>query len=123
MFTVADAVRYREHEAIGARGAFSNPPHGAAIHYFLKTKPAERITLEIFDGNDRQGLSFLAICDGQPVDQRALPRARTSSDAENLSFSSVSKEMLKQRDAIHAGHFLIRSNSPDRYFAVDGTQK
>ncbi len=44
LFPVADAVRWRYGSGgYGARTAsFSNPPQGAAIYYYLRTKPKAR---------------------------------------------------------------------------------
>ena len=34
------------------RGNADNPPHGAILHYFLKTKPKGDVTLEVFDDKE-----------------------------------------------------------------------
>ncbi|MGH7223813.1 MAG: WD40/YVTN/BNR-like repeat-containing protein, partial [Gemmataceae bacterium] len=52
IFPAAPAVRYRYHSRLGAKkplGAGQNPPSGAILHYALKTKPKDDITLEILD--------------------------------------------------------------------------
>ncbi|HWG41511.1 MAG TPA: hypothetical protein VN688_01910 [Gemmataceae bacterium] len=52
LYPTQPAVRYRYHKALGEKkplGAGQNPPEGAIVHYFLKTKPKSDITLEILD--------------------------------------------------------------------------
>jgi photosystem II stability/assembly factor-like uncharacterized protein len=52
LFDSAPAVRYRYHTPLGEKkplGAGENPPPGAILHYFLKTKPKGEITLEVLD--------------------------------------------------------------------------
>jgi hypothetical protein len=58
IFPVPDAYRVREHDAVGSRAAGPNAPRGAVIHYYLKTKPAERITLEILNAENQQVAIF-----------------------------------------------------------------
>ncbi len=57
LFATAPAVRYRYYQPLGERkplGAGTNPPPGAILHYFLKSKPKGDITLEILDDKDRR---------------------------------------------------------------------
>ncbi len=57
LFPTAPAVRYRYHTPLGEKkplGAGTNPPPGAIVHYFLKTKPKGDITLEILDDKSRR---------------------------------------------------------------------
>jgi hypothetical protein len=49
LFKPPDAIRHRARRSPGAPGAGENPPMGAAIHYYLKEKPKETVTLEILD--------------------------------------------------------------------------
>jgi hypothetical protein len=52
LFPSAPAVRYRYYIPLGEKkplGAGENPPPGAILHYFLKTKPKGEITLEVLD--------------------------------------------------------------------------
>ncbi|HTU92319.1 MAG TPA: hypothetical protein VMF69_19715 [Gemmataceae bacterium] len=57
LFPTEPAVRYRYHVPLAERkplGAGDNPPPGATVHYYLKTKPKGDITLEILDDKDRR---------------------------------------------------------------------
>jgi photosystem II stability/assembly factor-like uncharacterized protein len=57
LFPAAPAVRYRYHTPLGekkALGLGENPPPGAILHYFLKTKPKGDITLEVLDDKDQR---------------------------------------------------------------------
>lgn len=52
LFPAESAVRYRYYTRLGERrplGAGQNPPEGASLHYFLKSKPKGDITLDILD--------------------------------------------------------------------------
>jgi photosystem II stability/assembly factor-like uncharacterized protein len=54
LFPVQPAVRWRYHspvESAHLRAAGDNPPQGAMIHYYLKKKPKDPLTLEILDAN------------------------------------------------------------------------
>jgi photosystem II stability/assembly factor-like uncharacterized protein len=53
VFTAADAIRWRYAATPRQKGAGENPPRGATIHYFLKTKPKGDVTLEILDAESR----------------------------------------------------------------------
>jgi photosystem II stability/assembly factor-like uncharacterized protein len=53
VFTAADAIRWRYAATPRQKGAGENPPRGATIHYFLKTKPRGDVTLEILDAGGR----------------------------------------------------------------------
>jgi photosystem II stability/assembly factor-like uncharacterized protein len=57
LFPAAPAVRYRYYSPLGEKkplGAGQNPPSGAVLHYSLKNKPKDDITLEILDGKDQR---------------------------------------------------------------------
>ena len=55
LFPAADAVRWRIGDGSwGSKyGRFPNPPIGASIYYFLKTKPKGELKLEILDSQNR----------------------------------------------------------------------
>ena len=53
VFSAPDATRWRYAATPRQRGAGQNPPAGAAIYYFLKTKPKGELTLEILDAQGR----------------------------------------------------------------------
>lgn len=56
LFPAAPAVRYRYRKPLGEKkplGAGQNPPLGAILHYYLKTKPTDDITLEILDDKEQ----------------------------------------------------------------------
>ncbi len=56
LFPVQPAVRWRYHGSFeeGTRGgAGQNPPDGAVVHYYLKTRPKGEITLEILDAQKK----------------------------------------------------------------------
>ena len=56
LFAPIPAYRYRFPGVLQEgleRGNADNPPHGAILHYFLKTKPKGDVTLEIFDARDK----------------------------------------------------------------------
>jgi hypothetical protein len=44
-----DAIRYRARRSFSGEGAGENPPLGATIQYYLKTKPKGTLTLDILD--------------------------------------------------------------------------
>jgi photosystem II stability/assembly factor-like uncharacterized protein len=53
LFPAQPTTRYRYHgsfEEVDRRGSGQNPPKGAIVNYYLKTKPKGDITLEILDG-------------------------------------------------------------------------
>ena len=52
-FSAPDAVRWRYAATPKQRGAGQNPPTGAAIYYFLKSKPKGELTIEILDAQQR----------------------------------------------------------------------
>ncbi len=57
LFPPQPAVRYRYHTPLGEKkplGAGQNPPPGAILHYYLKSKPKGDITLEILDDKDKR---------------------------------------------------------------------
>jgi photosystem II stability/assembly factor-like uncharacterized protein len=49
LFSSQPALRYRYHEAFGAKGLAPNPPVGAVLHYYLKDKPKGELTIDILD--------------------------------------------------------------------------
>jgi photosystem II stability/assembly factor-like uncharacterized protein len=55
LFPAADAVRWRVGDGSwGSKyGRFSNPPIGASIYYFLKTKPKGELKIEVLDSRNR----------------------------------------------------------------------
>jgi photosystem II stability/assembly factor-like uncharacterized protein len=54
LFPVKDATRWRYgSNNWGARGAFSNPPHGASIYYALKDEEKGEVRIEILDARER----------------------------------------------------------------------
>jgi photosystem II stability/assembly factor-like uncharacterized protein len=55
LFPVEPAVRWRYRGAYGPHEKIKgdNPPRGALIHYYLKSKPKEPIALEILDGQGK----------------------------------------------------------------------
>jgi photosystem II stability/assembly factor-like uncharacterized protein len=53
LFPVADTIEWRYHSGGPTAGAGQNPPPGAAIHYFLKEKSKNDVTLEISDAQGR----------------------------------------------------------------------
>ena len=52
-FPTPDATRWRYAATARQRGAGQNPPGGAAIYYFLKSKPKGELTIEILDAQQR----------------------------------------------------------------------
>ncbi len=52
-FPTPDATRWRYAATERQRGAGQNPPGGAAIYYFLKSKPKGELTIEILDAQQR----------------------------------------------------------------------
>jgi hypothetical protein len=57
LFPAAPVVRYRYFSSLGEKkplGSGQNPPPGAVLHYYLKNKPKDDITLEIFDDKDQR---------------------------------------------------------------------
>jgi hypothetical protein len=52
-FTTPDATRWRYAATPRVRGAGQNPPAGAAIYYFLKSKPKGELTLDVLDAQGR----------------------------------------------------------------------
>ncbi len=50
VFPVPETIEWRYFDQGGEPGAGQNPPAGAAIHYYLKSKPKGDVTLEILDG-------------------------------------------------------------------------
>ncbi len=52
-FTTPDATRWRYASTPKVRGAGQNPPAGATIYYFLKSKPTGELGLEVLDGQGR----------------------------------------------------------------------
>jgi hypothetical protein len=57
LFPVQPAVRYRYYNPLGEKkplGAVQNPPVGALIHCFFKSKPKDDITLEVLDAKDNR---------------------------------------------------------------------
>ena len=52
-FTTPEATRWRYASTPRVRGAGQNPPAGAAIYYFLKSKPKGELTLEVLDAQER----------------------------------------------------------------------
>ncbi|MHB1422239.1 MAG: VPS10 domain-containing protein [Gemmataceae bacterium] len=57
LFPASSAVRYRYHTPLGERkplGGGDNPPPGALLYYFLKTKPKGDITLEIVEAKNKR---------------------------------------------------------------------
>ena len=55
LFAVPDAIRWRLGDGHWASsyGAFSNPPTGASIYYFLKEKQKGEVKIEILDASNR----------------------------------------------------------------------
>jgi photosystem II stability/assembly factor-like uncharacterized protein len=57
LYPVQPAVRYRHHQTLNEKaqpGAGQNPPLGAVLHYYLKQRPKEHLTLEVLDPRGRQ---------------------------------------------------------------------
>jgi photosystem II stability/assembly factor-like uncharacterized protein len=52
-FSAPDATRWRYEATPRQRGAGQNPPMGAPIYYFLKSKPKGELTIEILDPQGR----------------------------------------------------------------------
>ena len=72
-FPAAPAVRYRYHTPLGAKkplGAGQNPPPGAILHYSLKTRPKDDITLEILDD---KGQRVALLTSKKEAEQKADP--------------------------------------------------
>jgi photosystem II stability/assembly factor-like uncharacterized protein len=49
LFKPLDTIRYRPRRSFSGAGAGENPPLGATINYYLKTKPKGTLTLDILD--------------------------------------------------------------------------
>ena len=55
VFPAADTIRWKGStgRSGGRQGVFPNPPRGAVIHYYLKSKPKGEMTLEIMDAHKK----------------------------------------------------------------------
>jgi photosystem II stability/assembly factor-like uncharacterized protein len=54
-FTPLPATQWYWHfDRAGGPGAGTNPPRGATLHYYLKSKPKGPVTLEVLDGQGKQ---------------------------------------------------------------------
>jgi len=53
LLPVSSAIRWRYETASREKGAFSNPPRGASIFYYLKEKPKGEVKIDILDAQGR----------------------------------------------------------------------
>ncbi|HXG82853.1 MAG TPA: hypothetical protein VNI84_02405, partial [Pyrinomonadaceae bacterium] len=59
----------------------ANPPNGAVVNYYLKTRPAKEITLEFLDSNGKSIRKFT----GKPQTEGEQPQPQARGDEPNLS--------------------------------------
>lgn len=84
LFTSLPAIRWRYHgpvSSVGDQGVGKNPPEGAILHYFLKQKPKNPITLEILDGSGAVVQTFKSKKKDEDKEEKETPvRAAAEKD-------------------------------------------
>jgi hypothetical protein len=87
LFTVPDATRWRVGDGHWATryGAFSNPPMGAAIYYYLKDKTKDELKIEILDPSGK----VVKTLSSTP---RASDKSGDEDDSEDLKKAALSQD-------------------------------
>jgi photosystem II stability/assembly factor-like uncharacterized protein len=106
LFPPTAAHRWRFHSSTQSHGAGPNPPAGAILHYFLKSKPKDELTIELLDA---QGKS-IRVLTSKPEPEEP----KSDGDYEAGDRDAEKKKPLPTAPGIHRVEWDLRHKPPTK---------